>query len=592
MKDNSQVSSELFDKIRSRFEDVTIGDENAKSTEEPEKAKFFNFDYLDEDGTNFGNITISLVDPESFKMFFGRKISQDMGAEHKDRWYQFLKDLRLFAKRNLLSFDPRDISRSKLKARDIKTAAKTDRAITSSETNLGESLMPGSRRLSYQDHGPIRIVIRHAKPIESHEPGIRSRHIDSIFLQNGDGERFRSPYKNLSVARALASHLAHGGQVNDDGYKKICGYVDDLKKISSFLRRSKYENYQDPEVLGLIKEAQKEYNEGRNIIKKIGGPRTYQFSMEELFERLAETAPDDGTEQLKHRLTKPMIDQRIETALPTISKLYHQRSKNKKVLMDTNSWLFEKDLISQIASKMGVYESALAYKSVDNLVDHVLETLKTELLATGKNKEVAQVNEWQQKYSNIQDSLEGRMISKFVSEVVRASKNIEPADKPHQRPKDIINELIDREFDSSNLKEIQRLFDEPMEFGPNGDNAIGAVSKLFGEDSLQDLLYKESRDNESGDARQLIKYWLMDNYPEIANEIDFEKMQNEPREPEPTSQPETPVEPAPEAPPAEPMPSPDTEPVPDTAPPVAPEMTTPGARPSSDINDLKRLSGL
>lgn len=592
MKDTNRIANELFDKIRSRFEDVTIGDENAKSTDDIEKARFFNFDYIDEMSNNFGNITISLVDPDSLKIFFGRKISQDMSDEQKRNWYQFLKDLRLFAKRNILSFDPRDISRSKLKQRDLETSVASDRAITSGETNLGESLIPGSRRISYQDHGPIRIIIRHVKPMDSDEPGIRSRHIDSIFLQNDQGERYRSPYRNLSVARALASHLAHGGKVNDDGYRKICEYVEDMKKISSFLRRAKHENYQDPEVQGLIQEAQKEYFEGRNLIKKLGGPRTYQTSINELLERLAETSSEIDTDTLKNRFVKPVIDKRIENALPTISKLYHQRSKNKKLLIDQYSWLFEKDLINQVAGNLGVYESSLAYKSLDNMVEHVLETLKTQLLSNDNSGDVAKVNEWQSNYGKIQNTLEGRMVSKFVSEVIRASKNIKPAANQPLMGKDIINELINQEFDESNVKKLQRLFNEPLEFGPEGDNAIGAIGAIFSEDSLQDLLYKESKDNETGDARAMIKYWLMDNYPELADDIDFRSMTDKPapanKEPQ--------LEPAPASTASPPGPSPE---LPSSMPePVLPgAQTTPGQSanmptPPAEINDLKRLSGL
>ena len=45
-----------FDQIRSKFGDISIGDEQAKSTLDPTKARFFNFDFI-KGGKNFGNIT-------------------------------------------------------------------------------------------------------------------------------------------------------------------------------------------------------------------------------------------------------------------------------------------------------------------------------------------------------------------------------------------------------------------------------------------------------------------------------------------------------------------------------------------------------
>ena len=45
MREIENISSALFDKIRTRFNDVNLGDENSKSTSDPEKARFINFDY-------------------------------------------------------------------------------------------------------------------------------------------------------------------------------------------------------------------------------------------------------------------------------------------------------------------------------------------------------------------------------------------------------------------------------------------------------------------------------------------------------------------------------------------------------------------
>ena len=56
-----KIAENLFDKIRSRFDGVSIGDENAKATLDPEKARFFNFDFSVDD-ENYGNVTLSLVD--------------------------------------------------------------------------------------------------------------------------------------------------------------------------------------------------------------------------------------------------------------------------------------------------------------------------------------------------------------------------------------------------------------------------------------------------------------------------------------------------------------------------------------------------
>ena len=44
MREIDKIAEGLFEKIRDRFEDVSLGNDNAKATSDPEKARFFNFD--------------------------------------------------------------------------------------------------------------------------------------------------------------------------------------------------------------------------------------------------------------------------------------------------------------------------------------------------------------------------------------------------------------------------------------------------------------------------------------------------------------------------------------------------------------------
>ena len=101
MREINKIAEGLFEKIRDRFEDVSLGNDNAKATTDPQKARFFNFDYVVDD-TNHGNITMSLIDETSLKVYFSKNISSDLDDEHKQEWFRFLRELREFAKRNLL----------------------------------------------------------------------------------------------------------------------------------------------------------------------------------------------------------------------------------------------------------------------------------------------------------------------------------------------------------------------------------------------------------------------------------------------------------------------------------------------------------
>ena len=91
MINSENVATELFNKIRSRFENVSLGDEKSQATSDPENARFFNFDYISKDGENFGNITISIVDGVNLKLYFSKKISTELSDEQQQEWFSFLK---------------------------------------------------------------------------------------------------------------------------------------------------------------------------------------------------------------------------------------------------------------------------------------------------------------------------------------------------------------------------------------------------------------------------------------------------------------------------------------------------------------------
>jgi hypothetical protein len=144
-----QISPALFDKIRSRFRGVHLGDENAKATTDPEKARYFNFNYSSASGDSHGNITISLIDSDSLKVYYSKNITKDLDDEQRADWFQFLRNLREFAKRNMLSFDIRDITKNNLEIQDIKQQSKADAAFDTDDFDAvqTESFKPRHARV-------------------------------------------------------------------------------------------------------------------------------------------------------------------------------------------------------------------------------------------------------------------------------------------------------------------------------------------------------------------------------------------------------------------------------------------------------------
>ena len=93
---SQKTSTDLFNKIRSKFGNITIGDDTGSATADPSKAVFFDFEYTDKDD-EFGRISISLADGESMKVFYNRDLTSKIDEMEKGAWYSFIKELKDFA---------------------------------------------------------------------------------------------------------------------------------------------------------------------------------------------------------------------------------------------------------------------------------------------------------------------------------------------------------------------------------------------------------------------------------------------------------------------------------------------------------------
>jgi len=69
MRKMNNISEDLFNKLRSRFNDITIGDESGTVTNEPKDARFFDFSYSN-DGNKIGKVSISISEDEGLKVIY------------------------------------------------------------------------------------------------------------------------------------------------------------------------------------------------------------------------------------------------------------------------------------------------------------------------------------------------------------------------------------------------------------------------------------------------------------------------------------------------------------------------------------------
>lgn len=226
------IAQDVFDKVRSRFVNLEMGNEEGGVTTDPKDARFFDFDFVLE-GHNLGRVSISINERGTLKIFYSQGITEGTDPITRGLWYDFLKEMRLFAKRRLMRFDTRDITKGNLNKDDFQYLAQTGSKGTD---DMNESSMYGSSKTSYRKLENTRLILRHSKAVNEEQPGARSRNVSAMYIENSEGERFKYPYIHLAGAKAMQRHVANGGMPYDEAGSAIIKMSEQIAQLNTFKR--------------------------------------------------------------------------------------------------------------------------------------------------------------------------------------------------------------------------------------------------------------------------------------------------------------------------------------------------------------------
>lgn len=298
MKPIQIISQDIFDKVRSRFSNLEMGDETGAVTIDPAEARFFDFDFVYE-GVNLGRVSISLNDLGSLKIYYSQGITENQDDPAKRLWYNFLREMRMFAMRRLLRFDTRDIAKSNLDKNDFqylanKTSQKDDEEMQQ-QMNESRWTQKSSKKTSRAVKGATEVIVRHHKPVDEMYPGSRSqrKNIKAIFIQNRDGERFKYPFIHPAGAFAMAQHVDHGGVPHDPAGKAIMRMSEQIAQLQEFQRKIQHSQLHD-DALGITERAVNKLHSLKSTIEALSKRHHYQAWIAEF-----ESKPvDDGLNEL------------------------------------------------------------------------------------------------------------------------------------------------------------------------------------------------------------------------------------------------------------------------------------------------------
>ena len=327
MPNKSTTGGELLGLLKTRFPSVKLGNAEGMTTVDPNEAVFFDFDFIVQ-SEKIATVSISIADDSTIKLFYSKDILNDQDEVVKAKWFDFLRDLRLFAKKRLMGFEPSDITKKKLDKRDYEQMATASKP---EELKMTESALYGSTKSSYQKLENARLIIRHSQKVDEGSVNGRTRNIDSIYVENAQGERFRYPFNHLSGARAMMRHLANGGNPYDNFGQYIVGLsenVYNLRKFNNLMHRNAF--LENTELTDIASAAREKTTSLKKVIERLQKQSGYEAIKENFTEYKRAELDSDTLEALKNRFTIQQFNEELVDLFPYISDLLGEESVNEK----------------------------------------------------------------------------------------------------------------------------------------------------------------------------------------------------------------------------------------------------------------------
>ena len=325
MSNLEPVSEKLFAKIRGRFPSVTIGDEMGTVTDEPKLAKYFDFDY--KEGNNvLGKVSITLDEKSGITVLYNQDFMAEAGEAEKNNWYNFLKEIRIFSKKHMLNFDTRDITKSNLDKRDYAHLTKT-----AGETQMSESNMYGTSRTSFENIDTARLVLKHTKPVNLEVPGSRTQNVHSMYIESEAGERFKYPFRHLNGARAMARHVAEGGNQYDEFGKHIVEMSTELNKLRKFKTYMNRSSVMAEGLKGYMEAVDVRLENIKTEVMKLQRSAYYKEAFENFTPVVNENVPEDVAENWIDQLTIRSFNEELKDVFPYVYRLVSEVTTAKEV---------------------------------------------------------------------------------------------------------------------------------------------------------------------------------------------------------------------------------------------------------------------
>ena len=316
-------AKQLFDLLLTKNFEPQLLNTAGKPESDPAETEVFSFDYVGQSGKDYGTVAILLSSDKEMNVYFGDNLGKSMEPDDKNDWFSFLQQLRLLARKNLMTYNLADLNK-------LKYSMQGQAAI---KEGLFES-WTGNKTTSWTNNpSSVKLVIKHNKTIS--ESDKRFRYIQALFLETDEGERFKLPFTKLAGGRAMLEHVKQGGRPYDLRGQHITEMVNNINILSRF-RKANQNKIFEGDAATLVETATQYYTQLQKNIKTLANDRGYTQYFES-WQADKINHEDIVIEDLKSMFVTQNLDTRVEQALPLLAQL--QKENQMKEANIFEGWI-------------------------------------------------------------------------------------------------------------------------------------------------------------------------------------------------------------------------------------------------------------
>ena len=304
--------------LQMKMFDATSG----KSVAVPSEARFF---YVKEP-----NMMVHIDDnTQELKFHIGEDVDIDNESVNN-----MMTQLKTMARTNMLDFDIRSFGKH-IEPKNYAYKVEQNKEQTmNDQVNEGMGPLSGSSRTSRQTLENVRLILKHRAPVNEESRGSRSRDITAIFVETGEGERFKYPFIHLNGARAMAKHVSTGGVPHDIVGEAIVELSDNLSRLKEFMgvvNKQKLVNETNRSDVWNVKCSM---NSIKETVKRIQGVKGYANFVEGIAlkeETEQQEISEEAVDTFVQKFTKSTFEESLRDIFPLLHKVNEEELENRRL---------------------------------------------------------------------------------------------------------------------------------------------------------------------------------------------------------------------------------------------------------------------